>query len=56
MEKTQYIVVAGLVRKEDKVLVVYKHTSSSDKCRNRWELPGGIAKFRLDFESALKEN
>src|SRR4051812_43005265 len=55
MEKTQYIVVAGLIRKEDKFLVVFKHTSTSDKCRNRWELPGGRAKFGFNFEDALTE-
>lgn len=55
MNRVQYIVVAGFIKQDNKVLVVYKHSSSSDKCRSRWELPGGIAKFGLDFESAVKE-
>ena len=55
MEKMQYIVVAGLIRNKNKYLVVYKHTSTSDKCRNRWELPGGKVRFGLGFVDALKE-
>ncbi len=49
----QYIV--GIFCKNDKFLLVYKHSSSSDKCKNRWEIPGGRAKFGLSFEEALKE-
>jgi len=55
MEKLQYIVVAGLIKKDNKFLVVFKHSSSSNKCLNRWELPGGRAGFGLDFDTALKE-
>jgi len=53
--KIQYLVVAGLIKSENKVLIVYKHTSTSDKCRNKWEIPGGKAAFGLSFNDALQK-
>lgn len=55
MKKKQYLVVAALIRNTNKVLLVYKHSSSADVCREKWELPGGKARFGLDFFSALAE-
>lgn len=53
-EQTQYIVPCAAIVKDNKLLLGFKHSSSSRHCLNKWEIPGGRAKFGQSYEEALK--
>lgn len=53
MANEQYIVPVAVIERDQKLLLVFKHTSSAVACTNKWELPGGRAKFGQTVEEAV---
>lgn len=55
MANEQYIVPLPVIKRDNKVLLVFKHTSSVVYCANKWELPGSRVAFGQTFEASLKD-
>lgn len=53
MASEQYVVPVAVIKRDDKLLLVFKHTSSAVICTNKWELPGSRVGFGMSLEDSL---
>lgn len=53
MNNEQYVVPVVVIKRDDKVLLVFKHTSSAVMCTNKWELPGSRVDFGVSYEESV---
>lgn len=53
MADEQYILPLAVLQQDNKLLLVFKHTSSAVMCTNKWELPGSRVDFGVSLEDSL---
>ncbi|MBI4185510.1 NUDIX domain-containing protein [Candidatus Berkelbacteria bacterium] len=53
MANEQFLVPLAVIKRDDKLLLVFKHTSSAVMCTNKWEIPGSRIEFGLSLEESL---
>lgn len=53
MANEQYVVPLAVLRRDNKLLLVFKHTSSAVMCTNKWEIPGSRIDFGMSLEDSL---